>query len=142
MRPPIKLSIAAGLALLLLACGGDGPVKVEVGLAEWRITPAVTALAPGRVTFTARNEGAREHELLIVKTDLPLNQLPLAEGRIDESRLHVVGRIDAIAPGTVAETTVGLSPGKYAFVCNRLETATPRISHYDQGMVAGFTVAQ
>jgi hypothetical protein len=129
------------VTLALAGCRGESkPAEMQASLAEWSITVATEEIKPGRVHLTAQNTGSRQHELVIVKTDLPPAQLPASEGKVDETKVHVVGKLDAVAPGATGETTISLSPGKYALLCNLFETTPSRLSHFDQGMVTAFSV--
>jgi uncharacterized cupredoxin-like copper-binding protein len=109
-------------------------------LTEFAINPERTSARPGSVTFHVRNAGELTHEFLVIRTDLPHAQLPrLASGLgVDESQLDVVGRIDTIAPGDEAETTLELDGGNYVLICN---LSSDSVSHYLSGMYDRFTVS-
>jgi uncharacterized cupredoxin-like copper-binding protein len=141
------------LAELALACGGDGegeeeatateegelfvdpdaPV-VSVDLGEFFVTPDVDAIEAGPVTFSASNEGAIPHALVIIKTDTPAGEIPVEGGKVDEDAVgEVVGEIEEFDAGLTLAGTFELEAGKYALICNIA-------GHYEGGMHAEFTV--
>ncbi len=121
----------------------NGENTVNVALAEYSITPDVFPTAPGTVTLKAKNIGANEHELLIVKrapefgSGLSVN----IDGSVDEAQagLTVVGRTEKLAAGGEASKTITLEPGLYLLICNLV---TKNVSYYQKGMFVSFTVRQ
>jgi mono/diheme cytochrome c family protein len=95
------------------------------------VTPA--SAPAGAVTFRAQNAGAIIHELVVIKTDLAPEALPVAGGRADESRLEKVGDTDDIRGRASEDLRVNLQAGKYVLICN-----VP--AHYQGGMRTAFTV--
>jgi len=88
------------------------------------------------------NAGARPHEMVVVKSDLPPDLLPVSEFRVAESMVNVAGEVEAFGAGESRVLELDLSPGKYLLICNLLERppdAQP-MSHYQNGMVAAFLV--
>ena len=86
----------------------------------------------GEVTFTFDNTGTREHEMVILKTDTPADQLEVgADNRVSED--DSVGEIGETAAGKTVVQTFDLAAGNYVLVCN-IE------KHYAQGMRSAFTV--
>jgi hypothetical protein len=98
------------------------------------------------VTFKARNVGSTQHELLVLKTNLPEGGLPtLADGSVDVTGTGVeqVGKVDTVAAGGNAETTIDLAAGSYVLICNLVQTTNGQtVSHYAAGMHKAFTVTQ
>jgi uncharacterized cupredoxin-like copper-binding protein len=90
----------------------------------------------GRVKFTVTNNGTVEHELVVIRTDLPAGSLPeTASGRVDEEGAGLTKldpEAEDIAPGTSKSATLKLSAGRYVIVCN-----LP--GHYANGMHAVVT---
>lgn len=109
---------------------------------EWSITLSPTSGASGDVTFTIANSGAFVHELIIRKTDLAADALPLnGAGEVDETdpRLEDVGELEDIQAGSTGNTlTVTVTPGHYVVFCN-LHVGT--VLHYQQGLHTDFTVS-
>jgi hypothetical protein len=153
MRPTSKrlliaLALLTGvLATVALASCGDDPDRtsfVDVALTEWEVTPEVTSVPAGLVRFTATNAGTLSHELVIIKTDLPPNQLPTIEdGSVDEGKAEVIGRVRAVAPGAFERATLTLGPGSYALICNIVDAQGGESrSYYELGMHTAFAVSQ
>jgi hypothetical protein len=133
------LSAALAAAALAAACGGGGGVTstLEVGFSEWAIEVAPAEQRAGDLRFELRNQGALAHNLVIVKSDLPAAELPVAGGRVDVSRLNLAGGAGPIAPGTAmtgdAAYAASLTPGKYVLFCDIVAAGE---SHYENGMHA------
>ncbi len=137
-RIAIGLVAVLAVAMTLGACGGsdssssDGAaVTVTMGSPdEYSMVPEPAEVAAGTVTFTVVNDGAMEHEMVVVETDKGAANLGMENGEADET-----GAVDEIVlgPGEQGELTVDLASGKYALVCN-----LP--GHYAAGMYADFTV--
>ena len=153
------LLMVGALAVASAACGGDDdsatsvdgagggvtvpagesgtPVAVEAGDksdTEQYLTVSVATVKAGPVTFTLTNKSTmgKEHEMVVLKTDTPFDQLEVgADDRVSEA--DSVGEIGEIKPGTTGTVTLDLAPGQYVLVCN-----LPK--HYAQGMRVAFTV--
>ena len=110
-----------------------GGPSVAVDLAEWSVTAAQPSAEAAGVTFNVTNAGVVAHELVVIRSDLPADMLPVAGGGVDESALDVVGRIPEFAAGSSASMTFDLTPGNYVLICN-----IP--AHYGLGMSTTLTV--
>jgi len=129
---------------------GPGEVKpkppeaaqVNVSLAEWSVTPDPTTVSAGAVYFLADNMGPTDpHELVIIRTGLPPDQLPVVDGKVPEDQVDLVGEIKEFAPGTQAADTFELTPGNYVLICNLAEMEGGQLeSHYQLGMRAQLVV--
>ena len=127
------------LGAMGVGCGGEAAVReLTVSLREWEVTPGVEELAAGKVALSVKNEGRQDHELIVVKSDLPPGELAVVGGKVDESRLKVVGRVAPLAAGSTGTLELKLSGGKYLLLCNLVEGGE---SHYAAGMHAGLFVA-
>lgn len=143
--------LAAGS--LLAACsgtpsastGGTGPVSAT--LKEWEIRLSSTTPAAGAITFNITNDGDKEHEFVIRKTELQSDALPLnadGSGEVSEEapELTAVGdpsELAEIKPGSNDGTlTVTLQPGHYVIFCN---LHVEDLVHYQKGMHTDFTVS-
>jgi uncharacterized cupredoxin-like copper-binding protein len=134
MRKLMAFSLAGVLAMAVVACGGDKrSTAVGVALDEWSVTPTVAEAREGTVRFEVRNDGTMAHQLIVLKSDLPPEMLPVANGAIAMAQVRVLESIDPIAPGATGEVRFEATPGKYVLVCN-----VP--GHYQQGMAASFLV--
>jgi uncharacterized cupredoxin-like copper-binding protein len=63
----------------LAACrrgGQAGVATVRVELGEYDIKVDKAEVAAGKVRFVAKNVGQMEHELIVLRTDLPADRLP------------------------------------------------------------------
>ena len=140
---------AATASLFVAACSGAGPsatpagpTAVAVTLQEWAIAPATTTIAAGKVTFNAKNVGPTDqHEMVVLKTDLPLLGLPTgSDGKVDEegAGLTSMGEISELATGTTGSVTLDLAAGRYLLICNIVEA--DGTAHYGKGMVTEITV--
>ena len=145
-RSLIALALLTGVsaAVALASCGDDGKQIsfVDVPMTEWEITPEVTSVPAGEVRFTTTNAGTISHELVIIKTGLPPNQLPTREdGSADEDRMEAIGRVRAVTPGAFERATLTLDPGRYALICSIVDAQGGESrSHYQLGMHTAFTV--
>jgi hypothetical protein len=145
------------VGLLAIAC--CGLVATTVGAIAWGASqsgatgaplPSVTAtesdftihlsvphVAAGPYAIVAKNLGPAPHELVVFRTGLAVNKLPLgADGNINEESPQLVKVADSgtdVAPGQSRTLYTVLIPGKYVFVCN-----LP--GHYRLGMRAALVV--
>lgn len=145
------LFLAAGiLAVGAVACSSDStdetatatvtpteemsdPVTVNAVLTEWSVEIDRDSAPAGQVHFSAENKGAIPHELVVVKSDLASDALPVVDGKVNEDTIDFIGRIKEFPTGETAAATFDLEPGKYILFCN-----IP--AHYSQGMYTSFTV--
>ncbi|MEX3925091.1 sulfocyanin-like copper-binding protein [Paraburkholderia sp. BR10936] len=86
-------------------------------------------VSAGRITLEVRNaaDNNMEHELVVLKTDLPDDALPVSKGEVLERRLNKIGEVEGIAPGKSKRVSFRLAPGHYALICNKP-------GHYAAGM--------
>jgi uncharacterized cupredoxin-like copper-binding protein len=116
---------------------------VQVTLQEWAVATDVQAAAAGSVSFTATNKGPEDtHEFVVIKTDLPLTDLPTdATGAVNEDGdgIEVIGEIEDVAVGSSKDVTLTLTPGKYVLICNIYDEAEKE-AHYQMGMRTALTV--
>jgi uncharacterized cupredoxin-like copper-binding protein len=111
------------------------PVAVEVGEnsdTDYFMNVDPTSVAAGTVTFTMKNTGTKEHEMVVLKTDTAADKLEVgANDRVSEA--DSIGEIGETEAGKSATATFDLEPGKYVLVCN-IE------KHYGKHMYSAFTV--
>ena len=115
-----------------------GVSEVNVDLAEFAIGIDNAVGAAGDITFTASNNGFIPHELVVIRTDLAPDALPVdeASAKADEDAAGtVIGRIPEgdLGKGASASASFNLTPGNYVLICN-----VP--GHYQSGMATAFTV--
>lgn len=155
---PLRVAASAGLAtvtaLLLAGCGQDvveatpeaawtasnqavatdaPDTLVPITLTEWSLVTDSAVAPPGSVVFDVTNAGTMEHQLMIVRTPLAANALPVSDGAVDVARLEVVGKIDTLARGDRDREMFPLQAGAHVLICNLT-------GHYEAGMRLGFTV--
>jgi len=134
--------VALFLTVATAGCGGDSndganatSNNITGTLHEWVVEVDATTAAAGDVTFTMTNEGTIGHEFLVVKTDIPVGEIPLDGDHFAEPTdgIEVINEIGEFAKGTTESLTVNLTPGTYQLVCN-----LP--AHYEAGMHISFKV--
>lgn len=115
------------------SCAPDGGVEVRLDEYVVEVRPE---LPSGETMFSARNVGRIEHELLVLRTDLDPDDLPVEDGEAQTGAggIEVLDRTDRIQPGAQASLTVRLRPGPYVIICN-----IP--GHYQSGMRTGVQVS-
>jgi uncharacterized cupredoxin-like copper-binding protein len=112
----------------------------ETSPTQMFITLSQNTGVAGSVTFQISNDGAKKHEFVVLRTDIPADSFPIVsfEGetdRINEDAPGVtnVGETGDMAAGTSKTLVINLKPGHYAIVCNLQH-------HYAMGMHIDFTV--
>jgi hypothetical protein len=119
---------------------------VNVSLTEYVVTAEPPSVTAGSATFNAENIGGEIHELVIIKTDLASDALPVLEdGSVDETGegIEVIDEIEEFDAGGSESLTVDLEAGAYALICNVVEEEDGETeSHYAEGMHAPFTVTE
>src|SRR3954462_5618387 len=128
-RRVLLRALAAGLvpAALVPTPIAAGPKSDKVTLSEFKVSPSPKSISAGKVTFSVKNAGDDEHELVIIKTSTSASKLKVSSGRASER--GKVAEVDDIAGGRSKSKTVTLKKGHYALICN-----LP--GHYQQGMRA------
>jgi uncharacterized cupredoxin-like copper-binding protein len=146
-----KALVLIAIGSLVSACSGQAGstgTTVTATLKEWEIKLSSADLKAGDVTINFTNNGDKEHEFLVRKTDLKADSLPIVasgddKGRVDEasSDLTEVGNpseIAVIPPGTTGlSLRLKLEPGHYVVFCN---LHVGDLLHYQKGMHTEFTV--
>ncbi|MEO8625299.1 MAG: hypothetical protein ABI452_01235 [Candidatus Limnocylindrales bacterium] len=139
------LRIITGLAAcaLVLACsGGPAASPISATVKEWQISLSATNIKAGAVTFNINNDGDKDHEFVVVRTDLAADALPTTgTGEVDEegTGFDAIGELEDIKAGTSANpVTLTLTPGKYVVFCN---VYAEDLAHYQKGMRLAFTVS-
>jgi len=135
--------------ILLAACSAAPSKSINATLEEWKMTLSPTVGAAGEVTFTIKNNGEKDHEFVVVKTDLAADKLPTVQsgaetGTVDEDAeaaagIEAIGEKEDIKAGTdnnVLKLT--LKPGHYVIFCN---VHDEDLVHYQKGMRTEFTVS-
>jgi uncharacterized cupredoxin-like copper-binding protein len=134
------LLVASTIAVVIAYAvqGSSGPTgDVQASTVDFKVL-IPTTLKTGKHTIGYTNNGTVPHEIVIFKTALPANRLPLsADGNVNEESPLLTNVADSgnalKAGGTKSFTTSSLVPGHYVAVCN-----LP--GHYRLGMKLNVTV--
>jgi uncharacterized cupredoxin-like copper-binding protein len=126
-RAPRRIVAVAAVTIAgLSACSGgrSGPPGINLGVTiqDFRITTSSPTVLPGTVVLHVHDQGPSTHELVIVRTDLPADQLPLRPDGllVDEEspQLQAVDELSELDVGDRARLVLNLSPGRYVLFCN------------------------
>lgn len=110
----------------------SGPIAVT--LVDVAIRLDRTTTSAGAVTFSIKNAGTVAHELIVLKTDVPQDQIPTDPSKPGSvTQPGFIGQSATLQPGGTTTLTLTLASGKYVLMCNQP-------AHYLIGMHAGFTV--
>ncbi len=126
---------AAGGDVTVAPVANGTPVAVTAGdtsdvVQTLQVDPITVKAGP--VTFTFKNTGNRQHEMIILKTDESPDALKVgADNKVSEDAS--VGEISETDAGKTVTKSFDLTAGSYVLVCN-IE------KHYGQGMRSAFTV--
>jgi uncharacterized cupredoxin-like copper-binding protein len=125
-----RMGVAALLAVVVLGCGGPAEQaaepaavqRLDVVLRDFAVEPERRVVPPGLTEFRAFNEGPTVHELILVRTDLGADGLPLqADGltAVEEAAtVEFVVADEGIDLGERGGFRAELTPGKYVLYCN------------------------
>jgi len=142
----LVVSLALVVGTMLVVNSRQSPSRlVRASLAQWSVTANSTAPA-GRVTFEVTNNGTMVHEMIVMRTDIPADELPVTDA--GEPPAPVATGADKVGEGdNVGETGApdleagatrtfvidNMEPGKYVLFCNLA-------GHYQLGMRTGLSV--
>jgi len=132
----VALALALTASAACSSNGDDGADPQTVVLREWAVTKSLPEVPAGSTRFRAHNNGSLEHELVIIKSVLPADNLPIDQAgtAVDLGAAgEVAGEIEAIGSNQEKSATFSLTSGKYVLICNLA-------GHYQQGMRTDFTV--
>jgi len=123
--------LASTIALGIFPARGDAQQHVSATLLSDAIQLDATQVKAGPVTFDVHNAADNKmvHELVVLKTSLADNALPVHGGQVPEQKFTKMGEIEDVAPGKSRRLTIKLAPGHYVLVCNKP-------GHYSMGMHA------
>jgi uncharacterized cupredoxin-like copper-binding protein len=124
--------LAAAIVAVMLASTSNAASKsTTVTLTEFKVAPSPKTVSGGKVTFTVKDKGDMEHELVVIKTSKSASKLPVSGKQASEK--GAVGEVEDIAGGKSKKLTLNLKAGHYVLICN-----LP--GHYKGGMRSDFTV--
>jgi len=132
-------TVIIAASLLLSACGSsttsDGPVDVEVTLTEFGIESSLDTFEVGvPYHFIITNEGAINHELMIMEPMMPGMDMSMEE--MDAMALAFVEE-DELTPGATQTLDYTFTEPAPA---GSLELGCHIVGHYEAGMVLPITV--
>lgn len=118
----ILLTVSAVL-LMLPGCSSPPTATdptLRVRIKDFKIEPALPSIEDGPITLSVWNDGPTTHEFVVVRSDLPDDELPLGEDgiRVDEDAVTAVDELQEIGAKTRRDLSVSLSPGRYVLFCN------------------------
>jgi len=148
MRRTLLVAALVAVALVTVACADDGgngePTSIDVTLQEWAVVPSQASTPAGEITFAISNDGQETHEFVVIRTDLPILDLPTNEdGSVSEEGegMEVIDEVEDIPSGDNATLTITLEAGSYALICNIVEEENGEVeSHFQMGMRTSFEV--
>ncbi|AFQ51884.1 plastocyanin/azurin family copper-binding protein [Burkholderia cepacia] len=138
MRATCRIVVVAGVTALGVASHASWAQQtVNATLLSNSIQLKTHNVKSGRVTLDVKNaaDNNMEHELVVLKTDLSDDALPVSKGQVLEHKLRKIGEVEDIAPGRSKRASFKLAPGHYALICNKP-------GHYEAGMHAALVVTR
>lgn len=147
MRLLLGLFAIFALFAFAVGCGSTGGGgKVNVTLAEWSITTDPNTVPKGPIEFTIKNNGQKTHDLVILRTNIPPDQLPTkSDGSVntDAADITLEHTVDAIDSGDTTGRTYDMAPGTYVLISNLVDDNNgTKTAQYGQGMHTTFTVTE
>jgi uncharacterized cupredoxin-like copper-binding protein len=110
---------------------------LNVLLKDFVVRQEATVVPAGTVSFLIRNQGPTTHELIVVRSDLAPDKLPLQHDglTVDEEGkgINFLEEVEGLDIDDRQTLVLDLAPGKYVLYCN-LE------GHYLGGMYEALTV--
>jgi mono/diheme cytochrome c family protein len=135
LQPPICGQTATGSGVTERPTPLPNSTPVDVELSEFEVVVDPSSVAAGLLSFIVENAGDLPHNLHVIQTDLPEDQLPTtAADEVDLAQVIDERSTETIGAGGFAPTLISeLSAGRYVLICN-----VP--THYSSGMHTVFTV--
>ncbi len=129
-----KTLCIAAVATLLAATSCVQEKGIRVTLDEYSIRLTQGSIVAGLQTFSVTDRGQIAHQFLVLRTNRPPDDLPVAKNgivRLGSKGIDEVAELELVTPGSREELPVRLRPGPYALICNIA-------GHYASGMHTGF----
>ena len=133
--------VAAAIAVPLTVARRDGPTPRgtlhNVLLEDFKVRQETTVVPAGTVSFLIRNQGPTTHEVIVVRTDLAPDKLPLQPDGLtvdeEERGVKFLEEVEGLDIDDRETLILDLAPGRYVLYCN-LE------GHYLGGMYEALIV--
>jgi uncharacterized cupredoxin-like copper-binding protein len=93
-----------------------------------------SSVPAGAVSFAITNEGVKNHEFVVLSSDLAADQLEMNGDEANEDAYTLIDEVEDIPGGETATLNVTLDPGHYVIICNIK-------GHYRMGMETELTVS-
>ena len=138
----LALALAAvAIAVPLTVARRDEPTPRgtlhNVLLKDFEVRQEATVVPAGTVSFLVRNQGPTTHEVIVVRTDLAPDKLPLQSDGLtvdeEERGVKLLEEVEGLDIDDRETLILDLAPGRYVLYCN-LE------GHYLGGMYEALTV--
>lgn len=136
MKPLHHAAMLIGAATLCVSpCYSSAQQVINTTLLSNAIHLDSGEVKAGNVTFDVHNAAGNKlvHELVVLKTTLADNALPVRNGQVPEQKFKKMGEVEDVSPGASKRLTIKLAPGRYVLVCNKP-------GHYAMGMHSSLTV--
>jgi uncharacterized cupredoxin-like copper-binding protein len=130
------LGLVSAIALGIASHDSDAQQLVRATLLSNTIKLDTQKVKPGAVTLEVHNAATDRvaHELVVLKTDLAEDALPVRKGEVPEGKLQKIAEVEDVVPGTSKRLALKLTSGHYVLICNKP-------GHYSMGMHASLSVA-
>lgn len=128
--------LIGGIEENAIAFSSNAVIEVKVIETDTAIELSPSTVPAGVIKFVAYNQGQLPHEMEIIKTDLPLDQMPIKDNRLDRKKVgDKIDEIEAedLPSGATSTLLTNLQPGRYLIECN-----IP--GHFQAGMKAELLV--
>lgn len=124
---------AAVLSLASMQVSASETLRVELTPTAIHLDTRTVKAGPVTFEVSSSADGNTTHELVVLKTDLSHDRLPVQKDTVAENKFKKIGEVEDVAPGTSKRLTLKLAPGRYVLICNRP-------GHYSMGMHASLVV--
>ncbi len=97
---------------------GDGASRANDNMG---VTPNITEVPAGRVTFDVQNVSKDEVHEMVVSRLASMDDIPPYDPetlRVDEDSFGSIGEVSELDPGANGQLTVDMKPGIYLLYCN------------------------
>jgi uncharacterized cupredoxin-like copper-binding protein len=141
--PHLAKGMVRPLVVTSAASGGTEPVAdITVSLTDYAFTVKAGTLTGGKHVVKLSNDGAQDHELVIVRLHpgKTMQDLGAWAAKFEgPPPANGVGGVSGVVKGGIAYFEADLTPGNYAMLCF-IPDAKDKKPHLDHGMVKEFTV--
>lgn len=129
MRKYFAATFTALVAVGVLIISSNAWAATTVNVELWNDGPDMAikldkhTVPAGKVTFKGTNKSVDDtvHEMLVVKVDSKLPNLPYDEDKlkVPEDKISSLGEISEVEAGKKGQLTLNMKPGIYLLFCNQ-----------------------